>query len=100
MATTLWQVMQLVEANRHGADQLEEAASRASADLSALLSAAAVRRREIADQIYALWQNREFAQISPLRWPEPDFANDWDRANAGLGATDPGSSQLPRRAKA
>ncbi len=100
MAITLWQAMQLVEANRHRAEQLEDAASTASPDLSALLTAAAVQRREIADQIYALWQEREFAELSVLQHRAPHFANDWDRENANLGVADSGSSQLPRQAKA
>ena len=100
MAITLWQAMQLVEANRHRAEQLEDAASTASPDLSALLIAAAVQRREIADQIYALWQEREFAQLSLLQHRAPRFANDWDRANADPGVVDSEPGQLRRRAKA
>ena len=98
MAITLWQAMQLVEANRHRAEQLEDAASTASADLGAILVAAAAQRREIAEQIYALWQEREFAQLSLLQFHSPHFANDWDRPNADPGVADPELGQ--RRAKA
>ena len=100
MAITLWQAMQLVEANRHRAEQLEDAASTASPDLSALLIAAAAQRREIAEQIYALWQEREFGQLSLLQHRAPHFANDWDHANTGPDVANPEPGQLQRRAKA
>jgi hypothetical protein len=52
MASTLWRVMQIIEANRHVADQLDAAASTADAALSPVLAGMAVQRRTIAEQIY------------------------------------------------
>jgi hypothetical protein len=50
-----WRVMQLVEANRHRAEQLEAAARRCIYGNAELLIRLARQRREIAEQAYDLW---------------------------------------------
>jgi hypothetical protein len=52
MASSLWLVMQVIEANRHCAEQLESAASTADPVLAPLLTEIAVQSRRFADEIY------------------------------------------------
>jgi hypothetical protein len=53
MASNLWLVMQVIEANRHSAEQLETAAATADPDLAPVLNAIAAQSRRFADEIYA-----------------------------------------------
>ena len=59
MASTLWRVMQLIEANRHLAEQLETAASKADLALAPALTDVAAQRRRIADEIYDQYRRDE-----------------------------------------
>jgi hypothetical protein len=52
MASTLWRVMQLIEANRHLAEQLDAAATTADPVRAPVLAGMAVERRTIAEEIY------------------------------------------------
>jgi hypothetical protein len=52
MASSLWLVMQVIETNRHSAEQLETAASTADPNLARLLTEIASQSRRFADQIY------------------------------------------------
>ena len=53
MARSLWLVMQVIETNRHSAEQLETAASTADPDVASLLNEIAAQSRRFADEIYA-----------------------------------------------
>jgi hypothetical protein len=57
MASRLWLVMQLIEANRHSAERLETAASTADANLAPLLNEIAAQSRRFADEIYEAVQS-------------------------------------------
>ena len=57
MANTLWVVMQVIEANRHCAEQLEAAASTADPIHAPLLSQIAAESRRFADEIYEVVQS-------------------------------------------
>ncbi len=59
MASSLWRVMQLIEANRHWAEQLEISASTADPAVAARLADIAHERREFADKVYDLFQRNE-----------------------------------------
>lgn len=52
MASSLWLVMQVIEVNRHCAEQLETAASTADPVLAPLLSDIADQSRRFADEVY------------------------------------------------
>ena len=52
MASSLWLVMQVIEANRHSAEQLETAASTADPRLAPILSQIAAQSRRFADEVY------------------------------------------------
>jgi hypothetical protein len=52
MASNLWLVMQVIEANRHSAEQLETAASTADPRLAPILSKIAAQSRRFADEVY------------------------------------------------
>ena len=51
MASKLWHAMQLIESNRHVAEQLEIASSTADPALASLLADVARRRRKIAEEM-------------------------------------------------
>jgi hypothetical protein len=53
MAKSLWLVMQVIETNRHSAEQLETAAAMADPDVASLLNEIAAQSRRFADEIYA-----------------------------------------------
>jgi hypothetical protein len=69
MASILWRVMQLIEANRHLAEQLETAASRADLGAAPTLSDVAAQRRRIAEEIYA--QYRRDGVVDIREKPDP-----------------------------
>jgi hypothetical protein len=52
MARSLWLVMQVIETNRHSAEQLETAAAIADPDVASLLNEIAAQSRRFADEIY------------------------------------------------
>ena len=52
MASSLWLVMQVIESNRHSAEQLETAASTADPGLAPLLTEIAAQSRRFADEIH------------------------------------------------
>jgi hypothetical protein len=52
MARSLWLVMQVIETNRHSAEQLETAAAMADPDVASLLNEVAAQSRRFADEIY------------------------------------------------
>lgn len=66
MASQLWQVMQRIEANRHRAEQLEAAASTADSASARMMVRIAAQRREIADQLYALFLSDGGEAVSGL----------------------------------
>lgn len=61
MASRLWRVMQIIESNRHWAEQLEAAAETADPALAPMLVDIAVQRREFADQVYDLFRSSDEA---------------------------------------
>jgi hypothetical protein len=63
MASRLWRVMQIIEANRHWAEQLEAAAAAADPTLAPMLVDIAVQRREFAEQVYELYRGSEGAPV-------------------------------------
>jgi hypothetical protein len=58
MASRLWRVMQIIEANRYWAEQLDAAASTADPTMAPLLADIADQRREFAEQIYELFRGQ------------------------------------------
>ena len=61
MASRLWRTMQIIEANRHRAEQLEAAASTAHPAVAPVLTGIAVQHRAFADRIYALFRGERTA---------------------------------------
>jgi hypothetical protein len=61
MASRLWRVMQIIESNRHWAEQLEAAAATADPTLAPMLVDIAEQRREFAEQVYELFQGSQGA---------------------------------------
>ena len=61
MASRLWRVMQIIETNRHWAEQLEAAAAAADPALAPMLVDIAAQRREFAEQVYEFFRSSEGA---------------------------------------
>jgi hypothetical protein len=70
MASALWRVMQLIEANRHLAEQLETAASTADPALAPELTDVAAQRRRFANEIYDQYRRDEVMGIREASDPK------------------------------
>jgi hypothetical protein len=69
MASALWRVMQVIETNRHLAEQLETAASTADPALAPALADVAAQRRKFADEIYDQYRSAaNDIRANRLRW--------------------------------
>jgi hypothetical protein len=69
MASSLWLVMQVIESNRHSAEQLETAASTADPALAVLLNEIAAESRRFADEIHRAVMPRSAASGLGRGWP-------------------------------